>query len=55
MIQFVLLTLFYGGVAYLGVGLIGLVFLSLREEKYLPETIKRESQDNERRGLYVQR
>jgi hypothetical protein len=33
MIQFILLALFYAGLAYLGVGLIGLAFLSRREEK----------------------
>jgi hypothetical protein len=33
MIQFILLTLFYAGLAYLGVGLVGLAFLSRGEEK----------------------
>ena len=33
MIQFILLALFYAGLAYLGLGLVGLAFLSCREEK----------------------
>jgi hypothetical protein len=33
MIQFILLALFYAGLAYLGVGLVGLAFVSRREEK----------------------
>jgi hypothetical protein len=33
MIQFILLALLYAGLAYSGVGLIGLAFLSRREEK----------------------
>jgi hypothetical protein len=53
MIQFILLALLYAGLAYLGVGLIGLAFLSRREEKNwlkneavqrLPEAFARKGQ-----------